>query len=539
MARRRNRKPEKKHPKRRREQLPAVELLPEPMLEFQYGQLSPDPREGLALFGPWDSGMPEQPKRVSYAVIGPPDSIASFRDFLFVLRTGAHKALPDLPETADESERERVRSKIEKTLRLWPTYPSFESAFRAEMPTTPAKTYEVDRAKLLVAADLPNPYGRVAECVAPYLENIKLLSEREQIYNLAFCIVPDVVHKNCRAESKVGGKHGAKTARDEIRDVRRGQSNLFMAEGDREKYEYAVDFRRQLKGRAMEFGIPIQIVRESTLRPNDDKKPGTRHLTPLSDRAWNLTTTGYYKAGGRPWRLHGVREGVCYIGIAFKRFQSDDSDRSACSAAQMFLDTGDGVVFRGTDGKWWSPEHKQFHLTGDAARDLLAGVIETYRELDGPDLKEVFVHSRSDMDDDELKGLNEACPQGAKLVVVRIRQARRGFRLYREGGYPVIRGTYLRRTARSCFLWTSGFKPESGTYDGWETPVPLDIRIRHGDADIQQVAKDVLGLTKLNYNACKLGESEPVTIKFSDVVGEILVSNPGIKKPEAKFRFYI
>jgi argonaute-like protein implicated in RNA metabolism and viral defense len=72
-----------------------------------------------------------------------------------------------------------------------------------------------------------------------------------------------------------------------------------------------------------------------------------------------------------------------------------------------------------------------------------------------------------------------------------------------------------------------------------ETPVPVDIRIQHGKAEVQRVARDVLGLTKLNYNACKPGESKPVTIKFSEVVGEILVANPGLKAPEAKFKFYL
>jgi hypothetical protein len=70
-------------------------------------------------------------------------------------------------------------------------------------------------------------------------------------------------------------------------------------------------------------------------------------------------------------------------------------------------------------------------------------------------------------------------------------------------------------------------------------PVPLSIEIQHGDANIEQVAGDIFGLTKLNYNACRLGESQPVTIKFSDAVGEILVSNTKIEQPKPQFRFYI
>jgi hypothetical protein len=77
------------------------------------------------------------------------------------------------------------------------------------------------------------------------------------------------------------------------------------------------------------------------------------------------------------------------------------------------------------------------------------------------------------------------------------------------------------------------------TYDGSEVPQPVCIEIQHGEADLQQVAKDILGLTKLNYNCCKLGEHQPVTIHFSSAVGEILVTNRGAKKLLPNFKYYI
>jgi len=46
---------------------------------------------------------------------------------------------------------------------------------------------------------------------------------------------------------------------------------------------------------------------------------GERGLTPISDRCWNLAVALYYKAGGKPWRLGSAREGVCYVGIAYRR----------------------------------------------------------------------------------------------------------------------------------------------------------------------------------------------------------------------------
>jgi hypothetical protein len=48
-----------------------------------------------------------------------------------------------------------------------------------------------------------------------------------------------------------------------------------------------------------------------------------------------------------------------------------------------------------------------------------------------------------------------------------------------------------------------------------------------------------LALTKLNYNACRLGESQSVTVGFSDAVGEILVSSPRGLSASPMFKFYI
>jgi hypothetical protein len=65
------------------------------------------------------------------------------------------------------------------------------------------------------------------------------------------------------------------------------------------------------------------------------------------------------------------------------------------------------------------------------------------------------------------------------------------------------------------------------------------IDVQHGEADVAQVASDILGLTKLNYNCCKLGENQPVTIHFSGAVGEILVSNRQVTKHHPQFKYYI
>jgi hypothetical protein len=74
----------------------------------------------------------------------------------------------------------------------------------------------------------------------------------------------------------------------------------------------------------------------------------------------------------------------------------------------------------------------------------------------------------------------------------------------------------------------------------FETPKPILVEVNRGDADLTIVMRDVLALTKINYNACDYSSGLPVTLKFADRVGEILTASPrGMSAPPMPFRFYI
>jgi hypothetical protein len=49
----------------------------------------------------------------------------------------------------------------------------------------------------------------------------------------------------------------------------------------------------------------------------------------------------------------------------------------------------------------------------------------------------------------------------------------------------------------------------------------------------------ILGLTRLDYKGRRLGDTRPVTVKFSNVLGEILISNPTLSEFKPNFKFYI
>lgn len=517
--------------------------LGEPLLEFGQGQTAEDPHDGLALFGPAEprAQMPD------HIVIGTPRGVTLWRAWCAALNA---------PSACVDPARHRA----------WPPYPGFDVAFGAAWPD-PIRSYRVEEQALTTASHKSDRHDRAFAVTNLYIEAMGRISKLDQRPTLAVCVVPSDVYENCRPKSTVAVAERSDTPRTkhqigllqktiQERDI--GQGRLFgdvdpavvATLSQIEEFETArglsPDFRRQLKARMMGLDLPVQIVKESTLDVDSKVARGEPGTNPLSDRLWNFSTAMYYKCGAKPWKTPWAREGVCYVGLAYKL---TEDGRNACCAAQMFLDSGDGVVFVGEFGPWYSKERGEFHLPPDKAEALLRGTIETYRQEDGRPLKEIFLHARSGIDLAEYEGFLKACPPDVNLVAIRVRQDRAGHRLYRyddhpnvakRGQHPVQRGLFWQRSPRHGLLFTNGFKPRIATYDGFEVPVPLEIRIQHGDGDVVQVARDILGLTKLNYNACQLGEGQPITVKYSDRVGEILLANPGLPSKQWKhnFKFY-
>jgi hypothetical protein len=67
--------------------------------------------------------------------------------------------------------------------------------------------------------------------------------------------------------------------------------------------------------------------------------------------------------------------------------------------------------------------------------------------------------------------------------------------------------------------------PQLDTYIGPETPNPLFItllRSKHAMPTMESVLKDILGLTRINYNSCNYNDSLPVMVRFAKMVGEVL-----------------
>jgi hypothetical protein len=86
------------------------------------------------------------------------------------------------------------------------------------------------------------------------------------------------------------------------------------------------------------------------------------------------------------------------------------------------------------------------------------------------------VETRS-FNDDEWRAFEEAAPLETNVVGVRIRTTGGEMKLFRDGDYPVLRGTVLILDEKHAYLWTNGYVPQLDTYIGPETPNPLFITL--------------------------------------------------------------
>jgi hypothetical protein len=435
-----------------------------------------------------------------------------------------------------------------------PSYPGFEAAFG--IPWKPPAQHEVriDGDELHRRINYSDRHHRVYKSVELYEEAILNVHRSEDAtVDLWFVVIPDEVYRNCRPQSSVDSESrvdstGGLTKLD-VKEAAKGQSHLFASDLSTElarAYDFEVNFHNQLKAKLLEHQVVSQIVKESTIAFRDVLAPNGKPLRDLSrveqDIAWHLATAAFYKAGGRPWKISGMRPGVCYLGLVFKHVDQAAEPNMACCAAQMFLNSGDGVVFKGHNGPWYTGRRGEFHIDRKAAADLVLQAIAAFRAKDpaGTPPKELFIHAKTKFNDEEWSGFVDAAGSNTNVVAVQIREEY-DLKLYRPGKHPVLRGTAIPIDDHLGYLWTRGLVPRLRTYIGRETPNPLSIKICRGAADMTTVLSDVLGLTKLNYNACRFGDGEPVTLKFADAVGEILTAGPVFegRVPPLPFKHYV
>jgi hypothetical protein len=307
-----------------------------------------------------------------------------------------------------------------------------------------------------------------------------------------------------------------------------------------EEVEQDFDLHHALKGKTMSTGLPIQLFRHSTLQgvlrmldEGVDSLKGRSLQTP-AEVAWNICTALYYKAQGRPWRVARLTPGTCYVGVAFFRNKRRADDAIEFSMAQVFTHSLEGFVVRGTEVEV-DRHSKQAFMTRAQAGELLSRAIAKYTERAGAAPQRIVVHKSSRFSDDERMGILDATAE-IPFDLVAMRPTRTRF--LRPGTYPTLRGTCIPLSADEALLYTTGYVPRLRTYPGARVPEPLHL-FHDGVSEVHFIAREIMGLTKLDWNTTAFSTTEPITIGFARRVGDVLSELEDDSVAQDHYRFYM
>jgi hypothetical protein len=387
-----------------------LDYIPEPQLIFGSGQRLESPKDGLFLFGPEHAAKESVTLRIG--VIGTKAGITFFNEWISRVRGF-------VPGKDSSSAQHRP-------------FLGFNAIYSIGLPDKPVSELVVSDEQIDEALLVADRHVAIFRTVDVFSGPIRrFIDEEESVVDVWFVVIPERVFIYGRPKSVVpvamrvdSGTHMDKQLARELIN----EPSLFAEDNEAaEPYLYEVNFHNQLKARLLEgpHRAVVQIVRETVVAPGAFLKNNGMPLRAIQDPAtvaWNLCTTAYFKSGRRPWRLARVRDKVCYVGLVFKHLLND-AEGSACCGAQMFLDSGDGLVFKGAVGPWRSANTREYHVSREGARTLLATVVDSYKNKEGCYPTELFIHGQTAFNDDEWEGFTDAVPPGANLVGVRIRSS--------------------------------------------------------------------------------------------------------------------
>ena len=289
-----------------------------------------------------------------------------------------------------------------------------------------------------------------------------------------------------------------------------------------------LDLHNYIKSYGAHHHFTTQIIEEKTLY---DKMK--------CEISWWLSLALFVKALRTPWTLADLNPDTAYAGIGYSlKKKPNGKVEVVLGCSHIYNAQGQGLRY-----KLSKVEHPQF----DKKRNPYLNFEEAYKF--GMDIltlfqcameklpKRVVIHKRTPYKKDEVEGITHALKQAGILEVdlITITQehnhrfvsqlVNRSNELDTDG-YPIDRGTCVKISNRNALLWTHGVVPSvraSRRYyqGGRSIPSPLKITKYHGNGDLETIAKEIIGFTKMNWNSFNLYTKLPATIDTSNTLAQI------------------
>lgn len=481
--------------------------IEEPELFFGGNQKCLDPQVGLLNFGPHGGLGVNAPKKVSIraGIIGTGRSIDAAKVWLDRLKYRI--AAEERPKTEYKG--------ID--------FPGMclDSPLRFDMLIDKNCIIKIDRMFIRNLKDETSRKKRILLAVKEYCRKFDDLTEAHPLPQIVLLPIDDLLLRLCKEPFR-------KT------DKIIYQSRVF---GDSDTTDAELfDFHHHLKAQAALRNFVTQMIIPKTLVFSEDRQSA-------AIIGWNVSVGIYYKATGIPWKLVEIDENTCYTGISFYNEIGRKGKSMRAAIAQVYMRTGESQVIRGKPFEWDEENRgRTVRLNSSQMADIIQDSVNLFFRQRGKLPRRIVVHKSTRFSDEEIDGCEQASKDIDELDIVHIREWT-GFRAYHmKHDYPTVRGTVVTDSnSHEAMLYTSGYVPALGTYPGPSSPRPLHIICQRMDTSIESICRDILGLTKLDWNSSTFYTRMPVTIGVSRKVGAVMaeMTSAGIKEPPSSYRFYM
>jgi len=480
--------------------MPRAFFIEEPELFFGGNRRCLDPQVGLLNFGPHGGGGISAEERITIraGIIGTDRSIEATRRWLNRLKY-----------RIDAEERSNTEYKGVDFPGL-----RFDGPLRFQIMVDKDCVVRIERKFVKGLKDLRHRNDRILLAAKKYCEKFDDISEAHPGPEIILLPIDDSLLRLCKEPYRKTDK--IVYQQRDFGDPESATAPLF-------------DFHNYLKAQAALRGFVTQMITPKTLVFSEEKQSPALI-------AWNISVAIYYKATGVPWKLAEIDDETCYIGVSFYR----EGKFMRASIAQVYMRTGESQVIRGTPFEWDEEQKgRKVHLDSSQMAKLIQDSINVFSRQRGKLPRRVVIHKSTRFSEEEIDGCEQACDKVDELDIVHI-PVWTGFRAYHERyDYPVVRGTAIAES-NEAMLFTSGYVPALATYPGPSAPSPLHLMCQRLDTSIESVCRDILGLTKLDWNTSTFYTRMPVTISVSKKVGAVMaemVKDGGT--PPRSYRFYM
>jgi hypothetical protein len=282
-----------------------------------------------------------------------------------------------------------------------------------------------------------------------------------------------------------------------------------------------------VKASAIPLGIATQFLEADTLE--NDLQCRIR---------WWLSLAFYVKSMRTPWVLSGLQQDTAYVGLAFGMArQNRDQGNIVLGCSHLYNAQGEGLQFRLSkieNPTFLGRNRRNPYMSFDDARRLGETIRQQFFEARMRLPQRVVVHKLTPFLKQEQQGLRAGLDDVPNIELIQIftddalRYVASVYKndVFAADGFPIRRGTTLLQDAQSALLWvhcvSTALHPRFKYYQGKRRiPAPMVIRRFSGHADLADVAGEILGLSKMNWNSFDLYAQVPATIESSRQVARI------------------